>query len=98
MTGHNAASFELNQNISFIEQALFYTDDLKKQAISVDGKDGILLYIDSLVDQEIIQTHILATLYEKTDSDSHQMFTTLNSQKDTNLRNAADSLIEDTPF
>ncbi|MBE0343074.1 spore germination protein, partial [Paenibacillus sp. 28ISP30-2] len=94
MTGHNAAHFELNKNISFIEQALFYTDDLKKQAISVDGKDGILLYIDSLVDQEIIQTHILATLYKKTDSGSHQMFTTLNSQKDTDLRNAADSLIE----
>ncbi|WP_431091413.1 spore germination protein [Paenibacillus sp. 8b26] len=94
LTGHNPASFEMNKNISFIEQALFYTDDLKKQAISVDGKDGILLYIDSLVDQEIIQTHILATLYKKTDSGSHQMFTTLNSQKDTDLRNAADSLIE----
>ncbi|WP_262384580.1 spore germination protein [Paenibacillus terrae] len=94
LTGHNAAPFELNKNISFIEQALFYTDDLKKQTISVDGKDSILLYIDSLVDQEIIQTHILATLYKKTDSGSHQMFTTLNSQKDTDLRNAADSLIE----
>nr|WP_223821921.1 hypothetical protein [Paenibacillus peoriae] len=50
MAGHDAASVELSRNVSFIEQALFYTDDLKMQAISVDGKDGMLLYIDSLVD------------------------------------------------
>lgn len=72
----------------------FYTDDLKKQAISVDGKEGILLYVDSLVDQEMIQTHILSALYEKIDAVSHQMFTTLSSQKDTDLQNAADSLIQ----
>ncbi|MEK3849566.1 spore germination protein [Paenibacillus sp. FSL R7-0340] len=94
MAGHDAASVELSRNVSFIEQALFYTDDLKKQAISVDGKDGMLLYIDSLVDQEMIQTHILSALYEKTDAVSHQMFTTLSSQKDTDLQNAADSLIQ----
>ncbi|XBK01115.1 hypothetical protein ABFT51_16685 [Paenibacillus peoriae] len=73
MAGHDAASVELNRNVSFIEQALFYTDDLKKQAISVDGKDGMLLYIDSLVDQEMIQTHILSALYEKIDAVSHQI-------------------------
>ncbi|ASR46945.1 spore germination protein [Paenibacillus kribbensis] len=94
MTRHDAAFFELSSNVSFIEQALFYTDDLQKQAISVDGKDSMLLYIDSLVDQEMIQTHILSALYEKTDTSSHQMFTTLSSQKDTNLQNAIDSLIQ----
>jgi spore germination protein KA len=40
LAGHDAASVELSRNVSFIEQALFYTDDLKKEAISVDGKDG----------------------------------------------------------
>ncbi|WP_311078714.1 spore germination protein [Paenibacillus polymyxa] len=94
MAGYDAASVDLSRNVSFIEQALFYTDDLKKQAISVDGKNGMLLYIDSLLDQEMIQTHILSALYEKTDAVSHQMFTTLSSQKDTDLQNAADSLIQ----
>lgn len=89
MTRHDAALFKLSKNVSFIEETLFYTDDLQKQAISVNGKDSMLLYIDSLVDQEMIQTHILTALYEQTDTNSHQMFTTLSSQKDTNLHNAA---------
>lgn len=94
MTLQNIAFPELTKNISYVEQTLFYTDDLKKQLIPMNGRDSMLLYIDSLVDQEMIQTHILTALYERTDSDTHRMFTTLDSQKENDLQMGVDSLIQ----
>lgn len=94
MTLQNNAFPELAKNISYVEQSLSFTDDLKKQLFSLNGKDSVLLYIDSLVDQEMIQTHVLTALYEKTDSGTDRMFTTLDSQKENDLQIAIHSLIQ----
>lgn len=93
MTLDNIAFFELQKNISYVEQSLFHTDDLKKQSFCTNGTDSMLLYIDSLVDQEMIQMHILTALSERTDADTHPMFN-LGNQKETNLQSAIDSLLQ----
>lgn len=88
------ACTDLQQNIAYIKQALFHTDDLEQQSVEVHGQEGVLLYIDSLVDQDLIQTNVLAPLYEKSDTDAHQMFTSLGSQKQTDLHAAVDAMLE----
>ncbi|MFC9708637.1 spore germination protein [Paenibacillus sp. NPDC056933] len=94
MTIQPAAFSELSKNIAYVEQSLFQTDDLKKQSISLNGVEGVLLYIDSLIDQEIIQTHVLTSLLDHTNSGSDPLFTTLGSQKETDLQMTTDALIQ----
>jgi len=85
----------LADNVAFIEQQLFHTDDLVKHAVVLHDTPGMLLYIDSLVDQEVVQTHILGDLYDSSnDSHSHNMFTTLGSSKDNDLQTAVEALIQ----
>ncbi|QOS78928.1 spore germination protein [Paenibacillus sp. JNUCC31] len=94
MTIQPAAFSELGKNIAYVEQSLFQTDDLKKQSISLNGVEGVLLYIDSLIDQEIIQTHVLTSLLDHTNSGGDPLFTTLGSQKETDLQMATDAVIQ----
>ncbi|RAW12789.1 spore germination protein [Paenibacillus taichungensis] len=94
MTQPHTTFSELKKNISYVEQSLFQTDDLNKQFISLHGVEGVLLYIESLVDQEIIQTHVLASLYDHCNPVDHPLFTTLGSHLETDLQKAIDSLIQ----
>ncbi|WP_340386357.1 spore germination protein [Paenibacillus sp. FSL E2-0151] len=94
MTPTNQAFSELKMNISYVEQSLYCTDDLKQQQLLLNGVQSVLLYIDSLVDQEIIQTHVLTALNGQAHSQIYPSFTTLESRKDTDLQRGIDSLIQ----
>ncbi|WKL02005.1 spore germination protein [Paenibacillus amylolyticus] len=94
MNPTNQAFSELKKNISYVEQSLYNTDDLKQQLLLLNGVQSVLLYIDSLVDQEIIQTHVLTALHEQAHSKIYPSFTTLESRKDTDLQRGIDSLIQ----
>jgi len=94
MTPTNQAFSELKMNISYVEQSLYCTDDLKQQQLLLNGVQSVLLYIDSLVDQEIIQTHVLTALNGQAHSEIYPSFTTLESRKDTDLQRGIDSLIQ----
>lgn len=57
------------ENVSYVEERLFFSSDLKKTPIQFQGEKGYLLYLESMTDRNQIQRGIIQPLKESGDRD-----------------------------
>ncbi|MBO1579875.1 spore germination protein GerKA [Bacillus sp. XF8] len=75
----------LAENINYLKNKLFHSDDLKKLELPFQNKKGTLLYIESLADPNLIHQFALEPLLTRTELSLNEAFSTLNMKSETNL-------------
>jgi spore germination protein KA len=66
-TQQDVKMFEsLDENVSFIKQTFSDSDDLVSKKIQIRDLHGVLIYLDTMTDQEKIQKNILKPMMEST--------------------------------
>ncbi|WP_258042498.1 spore germination protein [Paenibacillus sp. UNC499MF] len=88
------ASDSIAVNIGYLQHALCHTEDLKRQPLPFAGRDGTLVYLESLVDQDKIQLHVVQPLHENTSQELDNLFNILETTRETPLDNAVKALIQ----
>jgi spore germination protein KA len=89
-----SASDHLEKNVSYIEQVLFPSDDVKKRALSFQGKKGTLLYIESLTDQKVIQENIIEPLTRNHSDELDHLFTSVELKRENDLEKGIAALLK----
>ncbi|PFK40688.1 spore germination protein [Bacillus cereus] len=86
-TGNNAKHMfpSLAENINYLENKLFHSDDLKKLKLPFQNGEGTLLYIESLADPNLIHQLAVEPLLTRTELSLNEFFSTLNMKKETDL-------------
>ncbi|MEJ9163368.1 spore germination protein, partial [Paenibacillus graminis] len=86
MPNQTQTSFpSVDQNSDYIEAALFNTNDLKKRSISFQGRKGVVLYLESITDTELIERNVIIPFSRNQDKDLSELFTTLTFSLETEL-------------
>ncbi|AIQ37809.1 MULTISPECIES: spore germination protein [unclassified Paenibacillus] len=94
MTDQTQISFTtVDQNADFIEAALFYSNDLKKRRISFNETEGILFYLESMADTELVEQNVIAPFYNSKKKELSKLFTTLSFDVETELNKGIQGLI-----
>lgn len=94
MTNQTQTSFpSVDQNSDYIEAALFYTSDLKRN-LSFQGKEGMVFYLESLTDTELIERNVIVPFSRNQDKDLSKLFTTLSFSLETELNQGIQGLLE----
>ncbi|EJR54982.1 hypothetical protein IIM_01922 [Bacillus cereus VD107] len=75
----------LAENINYIENKLFHSDDLKKLDVPFQNGKGTMLYIESLADPNLIHQLALEPILTQAELSLDEAFSTLNMKKETNL-------------
>ncbi|CUB09515.1 Spore germination protein B1 [Bacillus cereus] len=75
----------LTENINYIENKLFHSDDLKKLDVPFQNKKGTILYIESLADTNSIHQLAIEPLLTQTELSLDEVLSTLNMKKEMNL-------------
>ncbi|SMF83435.1 spore germination protein KA [Paenibacillus uliginis N3/975] len=96
MNTQTAVSFSsINQNMQYIQNALFQTSDLKTRTQAFKGTSGILLYLESVADAELIERNVITPLSRSVeDKELDELFTTLGFDQETSLDKGVHGLIE----
>lgn len=87
------SSPSVDQNSDYIEAALFYTSDLKKEAYPF-RKGRVGLYLESLTDTELIERNVIVPFSRNQDKDLSELFTTLSFSLETELNQGIQGLLE----
>ncbi|MEK5237475.1 spore germination protein [Paenibacillus sp. FSL L8-0470] len=88
------SSPSVDQNSDYIEAALFYTSDLKKRSLSFQGREGLVFYLESLTDTELIERNVIVPFSRNQDKDLSELFTTLSFSLETELNQGIQGLLE----
>jgi len=91
-SGKNVVS-SLQDNISYVEQALFHTADLAQRPVSYLAKDGCLLYLESVCDSHKIHDEILKPMMQANEGDLDLVLTATVVEKHVNLESVIDRMI-----
>lgn len=95
MTSQTQISFtSVDQNADYIEAALFYTSDLKKRILPFKGANGILFYIETVADTELVERNVIVPFYQNRDKELSELFTTVSFSKETDLSQGIQGLID----
>jgi spore germination protein KA len=62
-------SDSVTENVSYVEERLFFSSDLKKRPIDFQGEKGFLLYLESMTDRNQIETGIIKQVKQSQDQD-----------------------------
>lgn len=95
MTNPTQTSFtSLDQNSDYIEAAMFHTSDLKKRTLSFQGRKGMVFYLESITDTELIERNVIVPFSRNQDKDLTGLFTTLSFSMETELNQGIQALLE----
>ncbi|WP_239615658.1 spore germination protein [Cohnella mopanensis] len=83
----------LQENISYVHQALFHTEDLVNRSIPCFEKQAYLLYLNSVCDSDKIHQLILKPLLQAQDANPDRDLTAASVEKHTDLEKAIDLMI-----
>ncbi|WP_233880553.1 spore germination protein [Virgibacillus halodenitrificans] len=78
-------SNDLHKNISIIKESFADTADLVCKAINWNGKNGFLLYLETLVDNELIENHIIKPIKQAQGQPIIEVITALDVKESTKL-------------
>ena len=71
----------LDKNIEFIENQLFHSSDLKRRSIRFNHLEGLIVFFESLTDQQRIQNEIIQPIEEKREGNVDKVITSLEITK-----------------
>jgi spore germination protein KA len=84
----------LDENLRFIQEMLFHTNDLKNRQIMFQGKQTLILYLESLSDTERIDKEILFPIVREKEGDVQDVVISAHVEKQEDLRTAVDKLVQ----
>ncbi|MEH7503583.1 spore germination protein [Neobacillus drentensis] len=84
----------LDKNIEFIENQLFHSSDLKRRSIRFNHLEGLIVFFESLTDQQRIQNEIIQPIEEKREGNVDKVITSLEITKKSDLDEVTHALIQ----
>lgn len=87
-------SLSLEENLEYLKDTLVNSEDIKSRELTYQGKRTVLLYIDTLVDQQIIQKDIIDPLLQNQDDDIENFISSPEIENDTNLKKGINFLLQ----
>ncbi|SFI72658.1 spore germination protein [Thermoflavimicrobium dichotomicum] len=84
----------LQKNIAYIQQWLFYTDDLKWRNIRFNGRDGVILYLESVADTKEIQAGVIKPIEQAKEGNITEIITAVDVKYERKLNAISQSLLQ----
>ena len=84
----------LDKNIEFIENQLFHSSDLKWRSIRFNQLEGLIVFFESLTDQQRIQNEIIQPIEEKREGTVDKVITSLEITKKSDLGEVPHALLQ----
>lgn len=96
MNTKTAESFSsVKQNMEYIQNALYQSSDLKTRDQLFKGVSGLILYIESVADSELIERNVITPLSRnENNKELDELFTTLSFKKETSLDQGVQGIIQ----
>ncbi|WP_241154403.1 spore germination protein [Staphylospora marina] len=80
--------------MNHVKKLLFHTSDLQKRRIRFNNRNGILIYLDSLVDKDRLQREILKPISEKMHGPLEEVVTSSQLKEDYTVESVVISLLQ----
>ncbi|NOV03810.1 spore germination protein [Paenibacillus planticolens] len=84
----------LQKNMAYIQNQLFHSSDLKWRSIRFNQLEGLIIFLESLSDQQKIQKEILKPLEEKKEGSVDELVTSMEITKKTDLNEVSQALVQ----
>lgn len=94
MPAPTQSSSHMPDNIRYIEESLFHTNDLRKRILPFQDTAGVLLYLESSVDPILIERNVITPMSRNQDKELTESFTTLVFEEQTELSKGIEGLIQ----
>ncbi|MCZ8510930.1 spore germination protein [Paenibacillus filicis] len=84
----------LQKNMEYIQNQLFHSGDLKWRSIRFNQSEGLIVFLESLSDQQRIQKEIIKPIEEKKEGTVDELITSLEITKKSNLNEVPHALVQ----
>ncbi|WP_244163147.1 spore germination protein [Paenibacillus pectinilyticus] len=84
----------LQENMAYIQNQLFHSSDLKSRNIRLNQLEGLIVFLESLSDQQRIQKEIIKPIEEIKEGTLDELITSMEVAKKTDLNEALDALVQ----
>ncbi|WP_420874745.1 spore germination protein [Paenibacillus apiarius] len=84
----------VEENIHYLKEALFHTDDLVRQKVSIPGQTSEFLFMHSMCDQSKIREEILKPILQQKDGDLEELLIAMRANKHGDLEQVIDLLVK----
>lgn len=84
----------IQENLDYIQNQLFHTNDLKWHRVQFDHREGLLIFLESITDPQKIEKEIIRQLDEKKEGDLREVITSVSFTKEYNLHNLPQLLLQ----
>ncbi|MFK7695978.1 spore germination protein [Paenibacillus sp. HJGM_3] len=85
---------EIEPKLAQIQQYLSHTDDLKFQRLFLGGQSVVFLYMESLIKQQLVQSHILKPLLEADSTDFENIVSSIEVKQSSNVHHIGKALLD----
>lgn len=83
----------VQENIQYLKEALFHTDDLAHETVSIPGHTSEFLFMYTMCDQSKIREEILKPILQRRDGDLEEILITMRADKHGDLEKVIDLLV-----
>ncbi|MBM7649107.1 spore germination protein KA [Bacillus ectoiniformans] len=87
-------SAKLEKNVESIRNIFFYSDDICERIFTFNGNKGILMFVNSIADQDLIQLNVLKPLFEIKSGDIENTVNISLIHKSNDLNYCAQTMVE----
>lgn len=84
----------VQSNIEYLQNALFHTDDLVRQSVTIPGHTSEFLYMQTMCDPSKIREEILNPILDTKDRDLDEIFIAIRSNKYDDLEKVIEYLVK----
>ncbi|WP_232697096.1 spore germination protein [Brevibacillus daliensis] len=84
----------VQENIQFMQEALFHTDDLLRQTVSIPGHTSEFLFMYTMCDQSKIREEILKPILDNRDGDLEGILISMRANRYDDLEKVIDLLVK----
>ncbi|MCY9632703.1 spore germination protein [Paenibacillus thiaminolyticus] len=84
----------VQENIHYLREALFHTDDLVRQKVSVPGHTSEFLFLHTMCDQNKIREEIIKPISQNKDEDLEDIILAMRANKHDDLEKVIDLLVK----
>lgn len=84
----------LQENMAYIQNQLFHSSDLKWRSIRFNQLEGLIVFLESLSDQQRIQEEIIKPIEEIKEGNVDELITSIEVTKETDLNEVPNALVQ----
>ncbi|UVI27739.1 spore germination protein [Paenibacillus spongiae] len=84
----------VEENIHYLKEALFHTDDLVRQAVSIPGYTAEFLFMYTMCEQRKIREEILQPISDNKDGELEQILISMRANKHDDLEKVVDLVVK----